>query len=60
MGTLTPEAFAKLYGEMVEAARKAGWPGMKNSPEFIQRINLEYDRQFGGPASKFGHADGSN
>ncbi len=47
MGTLTPKAFAQLYAEMVEAARKAGWPGWNNSPEFIKRIDLEYDKVFG-------------
>lgn len=51
MGTLSPKAFAELYAEMLAEGRKNGFGMMKNSPEFIRRIDLEYDTQFGKESS---------
>jgi hypothetical protein len=51
MGTLSPEAFVKLYREMVDSAREAGWPGMNYSPGFIRLMELEWDARFKKPAS---------
>jgi predicted house-cleaning NTP pyrophosphatase (Maf/HAM1 superfamily) len=49
----SPEQFVKAYGEMVDAARKSGglaeW---KNSPEFVKRVEADWDRVFGSPINK--------
>jgi hypothetical protein len=54
MGTLTPEAFIKLYFEILEYQRKhkLGVYGLKNSKEFIDKVNAEYDLEFKKECSK--------
>lgn len=45
MGTLTPEAVIKIWSEMLNEGRKTGF-GMKNSQAFIDKLNLQYDKDF--------------
>lgn len=48
MPVLSPEAAVKYWAEALEEARRSPqWRAMCNSPEFVARIEREWDSVFG-------------